>query len=173
MAKPKVRGVPVRDRLVSLKAGTLEVFPAKSAVMVTGKRYDKAALLQKIGELLTPFEEAELARKRLALAVRAREAVTSEAITFADDATSAFENLHGPDAETLLKFGISSPKARRQLSAPEKAAAAAKAKATRDARKAREQAAVSTPVVVAPPKQTNTIVVAEEPAPKEANGTSH
>jgi hypothetical protein len=176
MAASKVRGVPVRDRLVSLKAGTLEVFPAKSTAKIAGKPFGKAELVEKLDALLAPFDKAELARKRYALAVAEKVAVTPEATRFVKAACLALQNEHGTGAEVLLKYGIEGPKPRRALTPEQKVAVAEKSRATRAARHTmghRQRLAIKAPVAGANPSQTNTIVLTEAPPSKELNGLPH
>ena len=176
MAASKVRGVPVRDRLVSLKAGTLEVFPTKSTAKIAGRSFGKVDLVHKIDELLASFDKAELARKRYELAVSERNAVTPEAARFVKAACEALANEHGDDGETLLRYGIEGPKPRRMLTSEQKVSRAEKARATRAARHTmgpRQKLAIKAPVVTETPSQTNTIVLTEAPPSKELNGLPH
>jgi hypothetical protein len=133
-ASIKVRGVTVDQLLVSLIAGVIAHFPSASSLVIDGVTYDKEALLQKLQEVNGPFKKAEDLRVQSSNAIKERDASEGAAATFAEKAALGLQYLFGSDANVMAAYGLTPPKARRQLTPQEKVARAAKAAETRKLR---------------------------------------
>jgi hypothetical protein len=128
----------VKDRTASdktLREGLLRVASPREQFLVRGKNISRKQILDVLDErlrLASATITARVAYREAVKAQRAYERQTHELLTM-----FRFALLGQCSAEQLLSYGVSPRKKRRKLSAPEKLAAATKARATRAARKAR------------------------------------
>jgi hypothetical protein len=176
MAAKNERGAQTLSSLVSLKNGTIAALSSKSKLEFGGKTWTREELLGVVTSYIGKYEDVETARHDLKLKIERRDAVHDEAKTFVSKMSKSLLVKLDADSASLAKFGLTAPKPPRKLTGQEILAKAQKARATRHARKtlgSRQKLAIKGVDGAVPPAPTNTIVVADASAPKEANGVSH
>ncbi len=124
----------VVSRITAMQAGFTKDFTAKMSLPVEGSSMGQPAILSQLETFLTVITEAEDARATLASKVAAKKAQMPAIAKFLSDLESSLKQTLGSGNPELQDFGIKPPKAKKRLTAQQKAVSTANAKATKAVR---------------------------------------
>ena len=130
---PKTVSV-VQNRITAMQAGFTKDFTAKQSLAVDGNTMLQPAIMSMLATVLSLITNAETARTALAAAVAAKKAGMAQVLKDLDNLEAALKAAFGSGAAQLQDFGIKPPKARKALTAEEKALSVAAAKGTKKVR---------------------------------------
>ena len=124
----------VANRLTTMAAGFTKDFTAKQSLTVEGTSMLQPAILAQLAEELALITDVEDARNALAAKVAAKKAGTPGTLKFLDGLETALKAAFGSGSAQLQDFGVKPPKAKKQLTAEQKALSVAAAKGTKKVR---------------------------------------
>jgi hypothetical protein len=158
-------------------AGVAEVVPDKATLMIGGEATTKKELLQKLGELIVPYQQAVDAEAAYRYAIATRDSQQESSKNYLDEARLVVLAFLGSKNPQLGKCGLSPEKPKTKLTSDQLAERTEKLRQTRQLRhtlgpkqKANIKAG-SAPVSV-PPQQPSGGNTASSPAPSAPSGTS-
>lgn len=114
------------NRITAMQAGFQKDFTPKMGLVVEGVNMLQPAILAELATDLALYTAADAARTALSNAVAAKKAAGPGIVKFLDTLETLLKQQFGSGAAELQDFGIKPPKARKVLTAEEKAVAVAK-----------------------------------------------
>ncbi len=135
MAKQSPKAFPVvQNRIVAMQAGFQKDFTPKQSLPVDGQSMAQQAILGQLGTFLKALTDVEDTRAALAQKVVAKAAAMPEIHRFLSDLEASLKQALGAASPLLQDFGIAPPRAKKKLTAEQKALMVASAKGTKKAR---------------------------------------
>jgi hypothetical protein len=176
MANNKTGKTSLAQRAAQLIAGAQKRFPkGTTTVTVGGATTTVTAAVNEIQTFIDNRDAVVAAQATAKAKIAAEKAALPTLTAFLNAFTATVRFLFGNDAEALADFGLAPHKARAPLTAEQKAVAAAKRKATREARgtkgpkaKADIHGNITAQLVVTPADGANGTPAPAAPAPAPA-----